>query len=104
MTISDMKATAFTNAEGDLVHEREYTSPSGNTTTKTTNLSKMLNPGKRTTNDIEILLHEARQAEREGVDNPAYPASEGVRSDAESRIMSEGLTPAWEGHTTADYL
>lgn len=104
MTISDRKAAAHTNAEGDLVHKREYTHETGDTKTEKMNLSKLLNPGKRTTADFDILLHEARQAERDGVDNPAFPTRESIRTEAEARIESEGLTPAWKGHTTADYL
>lgn len=104
--IDDMKAAAERDESGDLVHEREISHRQGHTTTEETNLSALLNPGRRTTGDVDILLHEARQAAADGVDNPAYPANAETTNEAVPKIKNEGLEPAWKDHEPGaeDYI
>ena len=104
MNIEDMKADAERDESGDLVHTHEQKHEQGHTTKEVTNLSKLLNPGKRTTGDVSILLHEARQAAEKGVDNPAFPADIETTNEAVPRIKAEGLEPAWKGHESGDYI
>lgn len=105
-SIDKLKANAERDESGDLVHTKEVTHKQGHTITKETNLSALFNPGKRTTGDVNILLHEARQAvsERPGPDNPAFPASAEATNEAVPRIKEEGLEPAWKDHEPEDYL
>ena len=104
--LDDMKAAAERDDSGDLVHEQEIEHSQGHTTTEETNLSALLNPGRRTTGDVNILLHEARQAAEDGVDNPAFPASIETTNEAVPKIKAEGLEPAWKGHEPGeeDYI
>jgi hypothetical protein len=98
MTIDDLKEQAERNDNGDLVHETEYTHKQGHTVTERVNLTKLLNPGQRTTGDVDILVHEARQAEsdRHGPENPAWPTNGDIANEAIQKIVDEGLTPAWK--------
>ena len=76
------------NDEGDLIKTDE----NGHET----NLTKLFQPGKRKTSNVEMLLIEARQAERSGeVDNPAFPMGEDTADEALARMDEEGLDPAW---------
>jgi len=104
--LDDMKSEAEQDEQGELVHEKEIQHSQGHTVTEETNLSKLLNPGKRTTGDVNILLHEARQAEEDGVDNPAFPADADTTNEAVPKIKAEGLEPAWKGHESGeeDYI
>ena len=104
MNIEAMKAEAERDESGGLIHTKKIKHPQGHTTKEVTNLSALLNPGKRTTGDITILLHEARQAEEKGVDNPAYPADIDTTNEAVPKIKDEGLEPAWKDHESGDYI
>ena len=104
--LDDMKAEAERDEQGDLVYEKEVQHSQGYTVTEETNLTKLLNPGKRTTGDVKILLHEARQAAEDGVDNPAFPANVETTNEAVPKIKAEGLEPAWKDHEQGeeDYI
>lgn len=98
----DMIEAAEEDDNGDLVYTKEIEHPQGFTQTKETNLSKLLKPGKRTTGDVEMLLHEARQHEESGVDNPAYPADRDTLNEAVPKIKDAGLEPAWKHHDPSE--
>lgn len=84
---------------GDLIYKQEFSTPSGGTRTEESNVSKLLEPGKRTTGDVDILVHEAEQDAEEGIDNPAYPATADVANEACRKIIENlGLEPAWKDH------
>lgn len=105
IAFNDMKDAAERDDNGDLVYEKEVEHKQGHTQTKETNLSKLLNPGKRHTGDVNILLHEARQHAEKGVDNPAYPADKETLNEAVPKIKDEGLEPAWKFHDPEeDYI
>jgi hypothetical protein len=65
--------------------------------TKETNVSALFDPGKRTTNNIDILIAEAEQQARgDEVDNPAFPADVQLAQRATKKIVEKlGLTPAY---------
>ena len=65
--------------------------------TKETNVSALFDPGKRTTNNIDILIAEAEQQARgDEVDNPAFPADVALAQRATKKIVERlGLTPAY---------
>lgn len=100
--IDDLKDAAEYDDNNDLIHENEIEHPQGHTTTDNTNLSALLNPGRRQTSDVNILLQEARQAAEGGVDNPAFPLKAETTNDAVPKIKAEGLEPAWKGHERGD--
>ena len=99
MTIDKLKEQAERNDNGELVHKTEYTHKQGHTVTEKVNLTKLLNPGKRTTGDVNILVHEAEQAEsdRKGPENPAWPTNGEIANEAIQKIVDKGLEPAWKG-------
>ena len=60
------------------------------------NVSKMFRPGKRKTQNVQMLVIEARLADEKGeLDNPAFPYNESVADRALSQLDDEGLEPAW---------
>jgi len=89
---------------GDLIYTEKYTTPSGGTRTEESNVSKLLEPGKRTTGDVDILVHAAKQHAEDGVDNPAYPSSADVANEACRKIIEDlGLEPAWKSHEPSEW-
>ena len=103
MTIQLLKQ-AERNDDGDLIYEKEYETRSGGKRTEKTNVSELLQPGKRTTGDVDILVYEAKQAAERGVDNPAYPATADVANEACRKIIDNlGLEPAWKDHEPTEW-
>lgn len=87
------------NDGGELIYEQEIELSNGGTKTDRCNVSKLLQPGKRTTGDVSILVHEARQAAEDEVGNPAYPANAETATEACRKIIDDlGLEPAWKDH------
>jgi len=76
------------NSDGDLIK----TDHNGHET----NLTKLLQPGKRKTSNVEMLLIEARLADEKGpIENPAFPMGDDTADEALARMDEEGLDPAW---------
>jgi len=89
------------NSDGDLV----VTEDDG-VMEHETNLTKLFQPGKRKTGNVEMLVIEARLAD-ENPDkdrNPAFPVNSDVADEALERIEAEGLDPAWlQGPSNGSY-
>jgi len=84
------------NKDGQLIWEKKIPGPEGTTKTHDVNVTALLSPGKRTTGDVDILVHEAKQ---DNVDNPAFPANQETLNEAAKEIIEDlGLEPAWKGH------
>jgi hypothetical protein len=89
---------------GEYVYEQKIELPSGGTDVEKCNVTKLFTPGKRTTGDVDILVHEAHQAAEMGVDNPAYPADSDVANEACRKIIErDGLEPAWKDHEPTEW-
>ena len=76
------------NGDGDLIKKDS----NGNET----NVSSLFAPGKRKTSNVEMLVIEARLADKNGpLDNPAFPMGDDTAEEALARMDNEGLDPAW---------
>ena len=96
MTISDLREKAERDDDGDLVYEREVRTRQGTTQTETVNLTALLTPGDRTSDDVSLLVLEAELlADGVQLDNPARPATADVAEDVLARL-DDGVRPAWE--------
>lgn len=81
---------------GRLICEREVAAAGGGTRTEEIDATALFAPGVRKTGDVDMLLIEAKQAERgDHGGNPAKPASAEVAKTAIERIEEAGLEPAW---------
>lgn len=79
------------NSDGDLIVQKE-----NRLGTHDVNMSKMFEPGKRKTSNVDMLVTEARLADKKGpLANPAFPMGEDTADKALARIDSEGIDPAW---------
>jgi len=75
------------NSDGDLIVEKE-----GRLGTHDVNMSKMFEPGKRKTSNVDMLVIEARLADEKGpLDNPAFPMGEATADKALARIEVKAL-------------
>ena len=83
---------------GDLIAKKET-----RVGTSEINVSKLFAPGKRKSNDVDLLVHEARIADDnpDADMNPAFPINETVADEALERMDAEDLKPAWLQGPTA---
>lgn len=96
--MSQILDKATENDDGELVWTRDEPAAAGGTKEVETNVTHLLQPGRRQTGKIEHLLIEAELYDERDPDewggNPAYP-TEGIAEQAIERIEAEGLEPAW---------
>ena len=86
----------YIDENGDKIKDESFTHPEFGEVEEKVNRTKLLQAGLSTTNDIGLLVAEARLMEDDRIGrNPHIPASMDILEQAKERIEARDLTPAW---------